>query len=106
VRGIVPIEIARRQRQKEEDQAAVKRERAPPQHAPAGLVTALGISEANMPTFACRRRRLKREPARAALLRGRRLHLARIAAGVHNPSITSQILRRGSGRLRLRQLRH
>ena len=29
-----------------------------------------------------------------------------IAAGVHNPSITSQILRRGSGRLRLRQLGH
>jgi hypothetical protein len=44
VRGVVPIEISRRQRYKQEDQAADEPNRTPPQHAFAGLVTVLVIT--------------------------------------------------------------
>jgi hypothetical protein len=52
---VVPIEIARRQHHEEEDQAADERKRAPPQHAPAGLVTALVMIALDLLIFAPRR---------------------------------------------------
>jgi hypothetical protein len=55
MRGVVPIEIARRQHHEEEDQAADERKRAPPQHAPAGLVTALVMIALDLLIFAPRR---------------------------------------------------
>jgi hypothetical protein len=72
MRGVVPIEVARRQRHKEEDQAADECQRVAPQHALAGLVTALIIGVLDMLIFASRHQRLSSELAWRMLLPGRR----------------------------------
>ena len=72
--AVVPIEIARRQRHKEEDQTADDRKRAP-QHAPPGLVATLVISMVDMVIFAFRRQRLYSELPWRTILRGRRQRL-------------------------------
>ena len=58
MRGVVPIDIARRQSHKEEDQAAEERKRAPPQYAPAGLVAARCHHRARHADLRVRRQRL------------------------------------------------
>jgi hypothetical protein len=63
VGGVVAVEIFRRQRYKQEDQAADDRKRMSPQHAPARLVTGLVVTLLDMLNFAFRRQRLNLEPA-------------------------------------------
>jgi len=72
VRGVIPIEIARRQQHNEEDQAADERQRVALQYAPAGLVTALVVRVLDIVIFAFRRHPLYPELAWCMILRGRR----------------------------------
>jgi hypothetical protein len=72
MRGVVPIDIARRQRHKEEDQTADERKRVPPQHALTGLVTALVISMLDIVIFAFRRPHLYSGLVWCMVPRGRR----------------------------------
>ena len=97
MRGVVPIDTARRQSHKEEDQAAEECKRATPQYAPARLVAARLIIALAMLIFALRRQRLNVGSTRRTILRGRCSHLDPIATGVLQwPAIADQIPGRAS----------
>jgi hypothetical protein len=97
MRGIVPIDIARRRSHKEEDQGAEERKPATPQYAPARLVAARLIIALAMLIFALRRQRLNVGSTRRTILGGRCSQLDPIATGVAQwPAIADQIPRRAS----------
>jgi hypothetical protein len=75
VRGVVPIEISRRQCHKQQDQAAGESKKAPPQHALGRSVAALIINTRDMLIFAFLRQRLNLKSAVSIVLGGRRSRL-------------------------------